>query len=182
MGEVGLDRAHAEVQNSGDLLVGPSLGRKRRDALLAIAELLLGRSPPADPQELGPCLIGPQRCAEILENRERPEQRFPSQALAGGLPVDRPGRQKGPAELERKAPVLQPRLRPRDRARRVVEIAFGAASNARAREAAPSTLRLGVSRACISYWSRYARARSSSLTAISASIALGHGSIGPGAR
>src|ERR1700733_6017612 len=73
VGEVGLDRAHAEIQGSGDLLVRSPVGRERGDAPLALAELLSGWPPAADPPQLGPRLVSPQRRGQLLEDRQRPE-------------------------------------------------------------------------------------------------------------
>src|ERR1700733_3174027 len=59
VGEVGVDRAYAEIKGSGDLLVRSPVGPGGGGAPRARAELFSGWPPAADPSQLGPRLVSP---------------------------------------------------------------------------------------------------------------------------
>ena len=69
--EMALDRAIGEEQSSGNLAVRLALGNEHGDALLGGCERAGRRCPAADPLELRPRALGPERGADVLEDRER---------------------------------------------------------------------------------------------------------------
>ena len=98
--EVRLDGADADEQCVGDLLVGTALCDKAGDPLLG------GRQPagggaPADPGELGPRPLGPEPCADRLEDRPRLFERAPRVRLPLEPPLNRAQHDQRARTLER---------------------------------------------------------------------------------
>ena len=150
---------------------GPAAASSATRRSVSVSSSEAGRAA-ADPPQLRARLLGPQAGAELLEDRERLLERLPGRLLLLRLPAHRAEAEQRAAALERvrMRVELGERAVERLEARRS-ESPSAAASRPRQRAAAASARGLPSCRACRSYGSRYARACSSSPSAISVSIA-----------
>jgi len=99
--EVAPHRAGAHEQGVRDLLVRASGCGKPSDPSFDLGELASSRTTPAHPGELGPGPVGPERRAELLEDREGVLERLPGGALLPGAATDPALDEQRPGELER---------------------------------------------------------------------------------
>ena len=114
-----LDGVLGDEEGRGDLAVGAALGDERRDPALGLGQLTARGRAPADPRQLAPCLLGPERGAEPLEDGERLLER-----QAGGAALLRSPLRD--ALREQRTRVLERILSPRVLGQRALEARLGA--------------------------------------------------------
>ena len=119
--EVALDRPVGEEERGRDLAVRLPFGDERGDPLLGRRERAGRRRAAADPLQLGPSALGPERCADPLEERERLLERRPRLAPPLGAALRSAEREQRAAAIERKLDLRVPPKRLIERRERVVE-------------------------------------------------------------
>ncbi len=105
--QVRLDRALGHEQLAGDLAVRAAVGCELSDPPLRLSQLVaVARSAAAEPCDLRPRALRPQRRAELLEQRERRLQRRARLGTPLCTPLHAPEREQGARAVERLREVL----------------------------------------------------------------------------
>ena len=107
-----IDRAVGHVELRGHLVVRPSLGHERGDALLRRGQLVARGWASTDAGELRPRLFRPECGTELVEDRERLAEAFAGCSLLLGPALRRPEGEEGACSLERIRDARMLRKRP----------------------------------------------------------------------
>ena len=117
-----LDRAIGEEERRGDLLVRSAERDERSDTLLCRRERAGSRRAPADALQLGSGALGPERCADSLEDGERFLERRSRFAAPLQPPLRGAEGEQRTTAVERELDLCVPVERARERVQRGLEL------------------------------------------------------------
>ena len=108
MREMSFDRALGEEERRSDLAIRLPLGDERGDSFLGGSERARGRGASTDPPQLATRPLGPERCADRLEDAERLLQRLARLPPALRATLSGAVREERPRAIERELSLRVP--------------------------------------------------------------------------